>query len=173
MDGGVPHPRYCWILEFVLSDRGLGVAHPFVFNSHVGETCCGQHMCPWRFVVLGRTCMLNVIYELLYWLLGILTRPFGLTHVFKNLNFFQGSRVAGLQWSLNRRVELQVNWEDFFSSSWPLVNPSILSCKGVFTRNCVFVLVLYYLGPVLALTYLNVRLPEFGLLQQVIVRRLI
>ena len=28
-----------------LSDRGLGVAHPFVFNGHVGVTCCSHHVC--------------------------------------------------------------------------------------------------------------------------------
>ena len=44
----------------------------------------------------------------------------------------------------------------FVSSSGPLLDPSILSCKGVFTRICV----LYYLGPILAVSYLNVRLLE-------------
>ena len=34
-----------------------------------------------------------------------------------------------------------------------MLDPSILSCKGVFTR----ILVLYYLGPVLAFSYLNVK----------------
>ena len=43
VDGGEPHPGYCWIIEFVLSDRVSGIAHPFVFNSHVIATCCGHH----------------------------------------------------------------------------------------------------------------------------------
>jgi len=38
-----------------------------------------------------------------------------------------------------------------------MLDPSTLSCKGVFTRICV----LYYLGTILAVSYLNVRLLEF------------
>ena len=97
IDGGVPHLGYYWILEFVLSDRGLGVAHPFVFASHVGATWCGHHVCPWRFVVLIWTSMLNDDFYTVLPALGILTRPFGLTHVFKILILFRqtGSRGFG------------------------------------------------------------------------------
>jgi len=38
-----------------------------------------------------------------------------------------------------------------------MLDPSTLSGKGVFTRICV----LYYLGTILAVSYLNVRLLEF------------
>ena len=38
-----------------------------------------------------------------------------------------------------------------------MLDPSILSCKGGFTKNCV----LYYLGPILALLYLNVNFWKF------------
>ena len=57
---------------------------------------------------------------------------------------------------LSKRVELIASGENYVSSSGPLLDPSILSCKGVFTRICV----LYYLGPVLAFSYLNVKLLE-------------
>jgi hypothetical protein len=164
MDGGVPHPGYCWILEFVLSDHGLGVAHPFVFGSHGGATCCGHHVCPCRFGILGWTSMLNVICEMFLLVLGILTRPFGLTHVFENLKSFQGSWIARLRWSLSKRVELIASEEDYVRSSGPLLDSFILSCKGVFTRFCVRYMYCTTWDQFLAFSYLNVNFWKFGLL---------
>ena len=48
---------------------------------------------------------------------------------------------------LSKRVELIASGENYVSSSGLLLDPFILSCKGVFTRICV----LYYLGPILVL----------------------
>ena len=90
--------------------------------------------------------MVNVICELFYWLLGILTRPFGLTHVFENLKPFQGSRIARLQGSLSKRVELAASGED------SLVRPGLcLIYLFSVVRVCLPEIVyLYFLGPVLA-----------------------
>ena len=40
----MPHPRYCWILEYVSSDCDLGVAHP-LFSTVMWERLVVAIMC--------------------------------------------------------------------------------------------------------------------------------